>query len=1683
MRKIAIFLMIFSLSLANFIDDVKIYKDKVEFYSKNVDKFKIGQVFRDDFIKCNPKIEGIFYKNNNNLITFYANEQIPTSSTFECEYKGEKIRFKSDDFKVENFKNIAKNRFFISFNDDVSSQILKENVKVINLDNEIVDFRIYNLNKTEFIIEVFSDKNYTLKISKNIKNRKNYSLKDDIFIKSLEKSGKDLKKYKTLQINTNLIQPISYPNKMLGFRLFVDDYLWIDNVLVSAKNSQNFKVIKSGYEIVNSLEKRYFDIVSRDLKDNTEYKITLKKGFGEENYQVLKENLTFKLKTGDFYPDIKFLDDKPYISSKGGIAIESINLKEIKTVLSKVEDENLRYFLNFNERKNIFSDEKSRNFSIDFEPNKEIKSVLKFDFKQDGIYKLEIFYKDKQGDLKNINKFVYYSDLALHAKIFQDEIFVFANRLSNNEVVKNAKITIFSDKNKILATGYTNKNGVFKFAQKNIILSNPKSILINLNNERNFLILKNANIFKNTAQKPKAFVYFASKIVRPNSPMDGVIVLKKNFKSIKNLPIKVKIYNPQNSKIYENSFMLDEFGTAEIKFEDGFEMSGKYSLEVIFEDKILAKKEFFVESFVPQNLKVNAKFSKDAYFKGEKPLVNLSANYLFGQNASNLNGNLSISFINSAFKNEKFGDFIFDGENLDQNLYFDEKSIFLDKNATSKMLINPSFNTNLNSVLNINASFLINDNGKNAAGYANSKFYPFESIVGVKLDKYIINENETIKANFINISPKTLNKIKGNLKATLYKTKWMYNYDEKGFISWFKKDERLKEFDIKNDFLEISNLNFGHYKLEVMDLHSSHKSIVKFEVNGNDSDELTPTNQLSKAVIKADKTAYNDNEMINLSISSVLKNPLMLVTFESGKLMDFRVVKLKGNTANISFKTPKNFKGGYVKAKILRLSDISSIFLPFKAQNSIYLEKNSSKHNLTPKINALNIVNSGKNLEILVHSKPHTKIVLFGVEEGILNLLDQKSPQVFEFFKTKINDLKADFDIYDELTNFKNDGKILQFGSGEMLMKSAMKKYIDPLENKKVNTFMFMQTAIANENGTAKFSKFIPQNLNTKIRLDAIAISDDKIGENTSFVTIKDDIFIKAPLISYLLKGDEISLIFKIFNNTTDTLRPNINISKSNNLEIFYDKNLSIEKNSFKDLIIKTKALNTGNADINISLNNKTTNLNFEILEANSLSTNVKSGIINNKKDFIFNNFGAIKINISPNLQSLFINDANKLINYPYGCAEQKSSQLLALLFSRHLNKTDKVDRENFINLGIKDLLNLQNKNGDFAYWKADSNINEFASIYAIHTLFLLKENGFNVPQNALNKAVNALNLKNINYNLENIYALYVLSQNSKLDLSQKINLLYDNKFYEDDLIRLYLTATILKKAGLKDELNAIKEKIKSFDISKIYAKNENFSSKIRDLSFALYLNSKHFNDKNMNEKLINEIILLKDEIKSTQDRAFVLLAINEFENLQNENEKLKIIVKNGDITHKFSQNADFEMALKDKNLSIQTDKKAYYSLINYEYKQNKIKNELENKILNIKREFVNANGDKIDLNNIKLNDLIFAKITLKFNKNFNDIYVYQKSPSCFEIVNENIIQNIRNDKVKDEIRFMHQEIKDNSITNFLPPVFEGESATFYTPFKAVLSGVCKLPQANTESMYNEKINNYSLEAYEIKVK
>ena len=159
-----------------------------------------------------------------------------------------------------------------------------------------------------------------------------------------------------------------------------------------------------------------------------------------------------------------------------------------------------------------------------------------------------------------------------------------------------------------------------------------------------------------------------------------------------------------------------------------------------------------------------------------------------------------------------------------------------------------------------------------------------------------------------------------------------------------------------------------------------------------------------------------------------------------------------------------------------------------------------------------------------------------------------------------------------------------------------------------------------------------------------------------------------------------------------------------------------------------------------------------------------------------------------------------------------------------------------------------------------------------------------------------------------------------------------------------------------------------------------------------------------------------------------------------------------------------------------------FYTLFSAGYAKKPLKHDFcdfeKNECVNIDifREFVDQNGKKIDLNKLKIGDIIFSKIDISSPNNFDagNIIVDEGVSSCFEIVNENIYPQTRSEKTQDSIKFSNKEFKADRIIS-ANDGFYGH-ATFYSPLKVILNGHCSLPAASIFSVNDEDMSDYDLE-------
>jgi Bacterial Alpha-2-macroglobulin MG10 domain/Alpha-2-macroglobulin family len=356
---------------------------------------------------------------------------------------------------------------------------------------------------------------------------------------------------------------------------------------------------------------------------------------------------------------------------------------------------------------------------------------------------------------------------------------------------------------------------------------------------------------------------------------------------------------------------------------------------------------------------------------------------------------------------------------------------------------------------------------------------------------------------------------------------------------------------------------------------------------------------------------------------------------------------------------------------------------------------------------------------------------------------------------------------------------------------------------------------ITDKKGSAIFSITLPDNITTW-RAHTMAM-----GSGFRHAVLTQNMAVYKPLQtlcvvpSFLYKGDKLDVKANFINLTSSTKRINtyiylneknvmtdsIDLQKqlakkytiiaSNTDTILWRAGLVYE-NSYKDaeqyaIPVYTSALST--------FDNQSINLEEDSMYQLLIDPNTKGTIT-------FNN------NIYEKIM-LYIDELGK---YEYGCVEQTTSKLKALLFKQTILKSlgQKIDGEYAINILINKLKDLQNKQKTWGWWR-DQYADWHITLYACDVLHTANANGYSnsVYIKAISEVEN--NLANMNDN-DAMYALYILQKMNKESKAWQI------KYASVDTKKLNVTA---KMYYYKIRLNK-NEKVSDADMYSILLEMKN---------------------------------------------------------------------------------------------------------------------------------------------------------------------------------------------------------------------------------------------------------------------
>jgi len=1732
-----------------------------------------------DYISFEPRIKGRFRWNGPDELVFSPSQPLLPATNYKATIKDEVLRFSKfnnikdddvdfytaplllDDAQVtwvlaDESRHLAVPQINLRFNYPIKVEDLKEKFK-INVEGKKTDFSIQNIGITNTVaIRLNSfraeDKNYEAEISidKGLKPERG------------ENSTKD-------PIKTILSIPSPYVLMINSVESEHDGTEGLVHIYTSQQlNGQTISnYIKFSPNVSYNVQYEDYGVTLRSDKFDAEnsYTFAINKGLRGTVGGVLKEEYNGSVAFGQLESDIKFTNSKAiYLSKKGGgnIEVRITNTPKVKLVISKIYENNLlmadRYGYYPQDRDDENQDAQYASYSGDEEYSYESYSDA---MAGDVIYTKEIDtrslpksgsgrllnisqFEDRLPDVKGIyhvmirssknywvrdSRFLSFSDIGLIAKQGRDKMLVFANSLKTANGMEGVTINVYGSNNQLVGTAATNADGVAEvpIAVKNYSGFRPAMVIAKTADDFTYLPFSKTKVNtsrfdvggkRNNVTGLDAFIYAERDIYRPGERINYSLLLRdKNWKSPGEIPVKIKFLLPNGKELKSFRKSLNEQGATDGSLDiSAAAITGSYSLELYSSnDVLLGTKNFQVEEFVPDRIKVSAKLDKPYLRPSDKASLQINAVNFFGPPAANRNFETEIQIRQKQFSSKKYADYDFSLAN--QKDFFDkdvrEGTTDADGKATVGYSV-PSMYANMGLLQANFYTTVFDETGRPVSRNISADIYTQTVFNGIKDDGYYYYSlNQPVKFLLVSLNkdgqvspaPAKVQVIKHEYRTVLARSGSYFTYESQ------QQDRVMTDQEItvgENTVYNYVPRSPGDYEIRVYRPGANayvSKSFYSYGSWGADNTSFE-VNTEGNIDIELDKEAYNSGDNAKLTFKTPFSGK-MLVTVESDHVLSYQYVDVSRKFATVDLKLTGEFVPNvYVTATLIKPHEVSGI--PLTVAHGFQNIKVEEKGRRIPvAITAQKSTRSNTHQKVSVRAIPGSYITLAAVDNGVLQVTDFKTPDPYSYYYQKKALQVNAFDMYPLLFPELRGRLSSTGGDGEL----SLDKRVNPMPAKRFKIMSYWSgMKKANGSGVAEFEFDIPQ-FNGQIRLMAVAFRDEKFGSSESTTTVADPIVLSSALPRFMSPGDTVTVPVTITNTTSKQANGQANVLVSGPVKVLGapSQNISVNPNSegrayFQ--VVADPVVNVAKITISVQALGEKFEEETEIsvrppstLQRFSGSGSVAGGATQRvtipQNDFMAGSF-RYELVISRSPVAEIYDQLKYLVHYPYGCTEQTVSAAFPQLYygdfadAMEVKNDSKQNANANVMEAIRKIKMRQLYSGAVTLWDNEGTESWWTTAYAAHFLLEARKAGFDVDNSLIETMLSYLakrlkTKETINYYYnrnqnkkiapkEVAYSLYVLSLAGRSDVSvmnyYKANqglLAIDSK---------YLLSAAYAVSGDKRSFTQMLPRSFSGEES-MQETGGSFYSFLRDEAIALNtlvdVDPGNAQIPVMRKHVVD--LLKNDPWINTQEAAFSFLALGKIARAEGKSNITAEVKVGGKTVAKV--NGDWKgsnTTLKSNSVEIVTkgNGRLYYTWVAEGISTTGAYKEEDNYI-KVRRQFFDRYGNPLNGTTFRQNDLIIVELTLDkaFNSPIENIVLTDLLPAGFEIENPRTKEIPGMDWIKEESAPVALDVRDDRI-NFFVNAYSDKQRYYYA-VRAVSLGQFKQGPVSADAMYNGEIHSY----------
>jgi len=998
------------------------------------------------------------------------------------------------------------------------------------------------------------------------------------------------------------------------------------------------------------------------------------------------------------------------------------------------------------------------------------------------------------------------------------------------------------------------------------------------------------------ANRLSAYLFSDRGIYRPGDTFHvGLIVRAADWaKSLNGIPLQAEITDARGTVVDKRKLRLNDAGFDEISYTtQESSPTGGWAVNVYIikdgkPDAQIGSVGLQVKEFLPDRMKAEARLSQtvaEGWIKPDGLKALFTLQNLFGTPAQNRRVEATLTLAPYFPTFHGYPDYrFFDPQHAKDGYSEPLGERQTDEHGEAEFPLDLAKYARASYQLRFFAKGYEAEGGRNVAAEAHALVSSLDYLIGAKATDNLefVTRGAKRSVNLIAIGPDTKKTAVDKLKAAIVERRFV-SILTKQDSGVYKYESKSKEVPVSeaplslpatgSDF-DLPTDNPGNFALVIRNERNEELNRVEYTVAGeaNVSRSLERNAELQLALSKHD---FAPNEDVEIAIRAPYAGS-GLITIERDKVFAHAWFHSTTTGSVQKIKVPADFEGnGYINVQFVRDPASDEIFMSPLSYGVVPFSVNRDARRDAVSVSAPGLVKPGETLKMKVTAPQPSRVVVFAVDEGILQVARYKLGDPLDFFfRKRMLEVRTSQILDLILPEFsKLAGMAAPGGDADDLLA----RHLNPFKKKHQQPVAYW-SGIVDVKGERELTYDVPDDFNGKLRIMAVAVRSDKIGIFQNSTTVRGDFVLSPNVPGLVAPGDEFEVSVGVANNLTGLggreIAVKLGLDAGSAFELIGEAAPELKLGEMREgvAVFRLRARPAPGAaklTFRASYADKSDRIGTEVSvrPASAYRTEVTFGELDHGTSDVkplremYDEYAKRELAAAYTPLVVAQGLSSYLGDFPHRCTEQLISQAMpALVFAQHPEfghvLTEKQDKPGDALQSLYAVLHTrQNGEGGFGLWTSTPESVRYVSDYAMQFLIEAKERGQKLPGDMLdagNKYLRQLAADQGDSSLaglrERAFAVYLLTRQGNVTTNElaAVQKRLDDRFpdqWKNDLSAAYLASALKLLKQDRDAERMMAGPLKVLTRSAIenaYRFERYYDPLIRDAT-TLYLIAKHF--------------------------------------------------------------------------------------------------------------------------------------------------------------------------------------------------------------------------------------------------